>query len=301
MNYYKILNSAQTDKIEDITKKYKELAFKYHPDRNISNTSEATEKFKEINQAFSNIKLNHNKTYRSFAQNKFDFKHFTDKLINKGELLNTIINKAKNIDVTEFFNVFFDNIKQFRFYYDDIFSKIQTDDINVTINVELSDIFNNEEKIINMVRKRKCFKCYTNDLKFCRTCDNKIYYEQEKCFIVNCADQVVVFSGESNEEKNKKPGDIIIKFICKPNSIFNIINDHDILYTINHFTKEPIRNEFIYLDKQTYIFECSYPFASSYIIPCKGINIPYSTKRGNIIIKINTFNGENNNFKFRLK
>ena len=34
MNYYKDLNCSSTDSIEFITKKYKELALKYHPDRN---------------------------------------------------------------------------------------------------------------------------------------------------------------------------------------------------------------------------------------------------------------------------
>ena len=39
MNYYKDLNCSSTDSIEFITKKYKELALKYHPDR--TNVEEA--------------------------------------------------------------------------------------------------------------------------------------------------------------------------------------------------------------------------------------------------------------------
>ena len=300
MNYYEILNSKNTDKIEDITKKYKELALKYHPDKN-NNDKLSTEKFKEITNAFYNIKNNHNKNKSFFRDQKFDFKNFTDKLINKGEILNNIINKAKNIDVSEFFTLFFENIKKYRFYYDDIFSEIQTEDIKVNINVKLEDIYNKEEKLINLIRIRKCKHCYTNDIKYCTICNNKIYCEQEKCFIVNCSEKLIMFPGESNEEKNKKPGDIIVNFITKKHDLYTIYNEYDILYTIDYNNSDIITHEFKYLDNQTYVFECSAPFSESYIINNKGLNIPYSSIKGNLIIKLNYFKRINNNFKFILK
>jgi len=48
-NYYKILGVDKNSSKEDIKKAYKKLAKQYHPDLN--KNSDATEKFKEINEA----------------------------------------------------------------------------------------------------------------------------------------------------------------------------------------------------------------------------------------------------------
>jgi DnaJ-class molecular chaperone len=296
MNYYNILGVKETDSIEYITKKYKELAKRYHPDRNPLNTISATEKFKEINVAFTNIKEKHNK----FNKPGIDFKLFTEKLINKGEFMNGIFNKAKTIDMGQLFAAMFKNIKKIRFYYDDIFSETSTDDININVNVELKDIYNSEEKLINLVRKRKCIDCFTNDLAFCTVCNNKIYYEQEKVFVINCNEKLIIFAGESNEEKNNKPGDIIIRILPKTHNDFVIFNNYDILYYIFSNKAEDIKHEFVFLDNLSYHFECYYPYSDHYTIENKGLCIPYSDKRGNLIIKIVQKHETNINFKLYL-
>ena len=50
-DYYKILNVNIFSNIETIKKSYRELAMKYHPDRNAGNI-EAEEKFKDITEAY---------------------------------------------------------------------------------------------------------------------------------------------------------------------------------------------------------------------------------------------------------
>ena len=296
MNYYNILGVEETDSIEYITKKYKELAKIYHPDRNPLNTTAATEKFKEINVAFTSIKEKHNK----FNKPAVDFKMFTEKIINKGEFINSIFNKAKTIDMGQLFAAMFKNIKKIRFYYDDIFSETSTDDINITVNVDLKDIYNREDKLINLVRKRKCVECFTNDLAFCTICSNKIYYEQEKIFVINCSEKLIIFAGESNEEKNNKPGDIIIRILPKKHNDFFIFNNYDILYYIFSNQAEDIKHEFVFLDNQPYHFECSFPYSDHYTIENKGLYIPYSDKRGNLVIKIVQKHENNTNFKLYL-
>lgn len=53
-DYYKVLEVKKNDSIEDIKKKYKKLALKYHPDKTSDDKKKAyEEKFKEINEAYS--------------------------------------------------------------------------------------------------------------------------------------------------------------------------------------------------------------------------------------------------------
>jgi len=58
--YYNILGLKSTATIEEIKKKYKKLALKYHPDRNAGQPenviNEATERFKVINHAYSYLR-----------------------------------------------------------------------------------------------------------------------------------------------------------------------------------------------------------------------------------------------------
>ena len=50
-NYYEVLWISKTASADEIKKAYRNLAFKYHPDRN-SGDKVAEEKFKEINEAY---------------------------------------------------------------------------------------------------------------------------------------------------------------------------------------------------------------------------------------------------------
>lgn len=52
-NYYQILNVSKDATLEEIKKAYKNLALKYHPDRNINNKKEAEQRFKEIVEAYT--------------------------------------------------------------------------------------------------------------------------------------------------------------------------------------------------------------------------------------------------------
>lgn len=51
-DYYSILGVSKTSGDEDIKKAYRNLAFKYHPDRNAGNKS-AEEHFKEVSEAYA--------------------------------------------------------------------------------------------------------------------------------------------------------------------------------------------------------------------------------------------------------
>lgn len=55
MNYYEILGVNQNSDIRDIKKAYRKLALKWHPDKNQENKTVATNKFKQITEAYDTL------------------------------------------------------------------------------------------------------------------------------------------------------------------------------------------------------------------------------------------------------
>jgi DnaJ homolog subfamily A member 5 len=51
--HYEVFELPRECSEEDIKKQYKKLALRYHPDKNIGNEDEATQRFKEISTAYS--------------------------------------------------------------------------------------------------------------------------------------------------------------------------------------------------------------------------------------------------------
>ena len=51
-DYYAILGVEKNATSEEINKSYRKLAIQWHPDKNLDNAQEASEKFKEINEAY---------------------------------------------------------------------------------------------------------------------------------------------------------------------------------------------------------------------------------------------------------
>ena len=51
-DYYSILGVPENANVNEIKKKYRSLAMKYHPDRNQDNREKAEERFKQISEAY---------------------------------------------------------------------------------------------------------------------------------------------------------------------------------------------------------------------------------------------------------
>ena len=89
-DYYNILGINKSANETDIKKAYRKLAVKFHPDKNPGNT-EAEEKFKKINEAYSVL---------SDKEKKEKYDRFGVEGLNSGQNMN-------NVNPNEIFNMFF--------------------------------------------------------------------------------------------------------------------------------------------------------------------------------------------------
>lgn len=237
MNPYDILGIDANSSNEDIRKQYIKLAMKYHPDRNknkpIEIQHEYENKFKEINDAYSKI---------NSENNEFSFSE------------DSIFDKFKNLDYKDIANKIFKEASLFsKFMFDQ--NEVYTNNINVNLNIELFDIYNNIKKTFSLEITKRCRKCMgigvkVNENNFvpCNNCYGAKYLKQKKEFEIFAGEGKQIFFKQSNEEYGKKTGNVIVNIIPKKNNDYIILNNINICYYVN---KPNI--SFLYLDNKRYI------------------------------------------------
>jgi len=55
-DYYKVLGVSRDATEAEVTKAYRKLALKHHPDKNQDNKEEAEEKFKRVTEAYDTLR-----------------------------------------------------------------------------------------------------------------------------------------------------------------------------------------------------------------------------------------------------
>tara|TARA_Y100000591_G_scaffold332585_1_gene370526 strand:+ start:588 stop:1472 length:885 start_codon:yes stop_codon:yes gene_type:complete len=247
MDDYSILGVSKSDTLETITKKYKKLALKYHPDRNKDNKKECEEKFKEISRAYTNIiNGSPNSNRDALFSNLDSFKQYF-KNINYENILNNVIN----------------NISKYNDYVVTNDTSLEkTEDLYINAKIELYDIYNCIEKNININRTRKCENCKglgrDLNLKLCTICYGKKYVDKLINLKFNCRFKHITFTNYSNHEYNKTPGNIIINLIPKDNTNYSILNNYDLLYSIDINEIEnnnEVKINILHLDNKEYKFK----------------------------------------------
>ncbi|RZF31898.1 hypothetical protein LSTR_LSTR017468, partial [Laodelphax striatellus] len=125
--HYEVLNVPRDADFEDIKKSYRKLAIKWHPDKNLENTAEATEQFQLIQQAFEVLSDPHERKWYD------DHREAILKGKSGGEY------KDDSLDVYEFFTTtcfkgYGDDRKGFYTVYREVFDKIAAEDSEYQTN-----------------------------------------------------------------------------------------------------------------------------------------------------------------------
>ena len=315
---FKILGCSNKASKEEIIKKYRLLALKYHPDRNI-NVSE-TEKqkmedqFKEISCAYKFLEKNNFKNNYINLNNEYSEFTYSFNFLNKDFIFNSmkIGNFFKNMDFDNIANNILKEVNNIQdLYKKDDESIEKSQDITINARVNLLDIYNKVKKELKIKCVKKCSLCMglgydINTKAKCQDCNGiKIKeVEQNIEFYSNIKNTQLL--GRGNEEINKRPGDIYINLFPQPNNNFRIIDDYNIIfeciinlesndneYNSNKFTIREntliFEKEIEYLDLKTYKIQIINPlplFKREYNIEKYGLCFPDDNKHGMLIINI---------------
>lgn len=143
-DYYKILGVDKTADEKELKKAYRQLSLKFHPDKNPGN-KEAEEKFKEVAEAY---RILSDKDLRQ----RYDTFGTVDDSFGGGE-----------VNPEDIFREFFRNSGFNPFTSDfeesDYQKQVSGADKRLHVNVTLSDIYNNVNKVIKYTVNRPCEKC----------------------------------------------------------------------------------------------------------------------------------------------
>jgi molecular chaperone DnaJ len=102
-DYYKILGVSANASEDDIKKAYRDLALKFHPDKNKSHDAE--EKFKEINEAFAVLRdPQKRRQYDAYGAEGFG-RMFTQEDIFRGFDINEIFRQVNEGNFQDLFNI----------------------------------------------------------------------------------------------------------------------------------------------------------------------------------------------------
>ena len=167
MDYYNTLGISKSATDDDIKRAYRALAKKYHPDANQDNKEQATEKFKEISEAYE-VLMDKNKrsTYDrfgydglkgSFGSGGFnmnrDFTHFED----LGDIFEGLFGGG-GLGGGSIFDLFTGGGRN-GFRQREGSRVIKGGDIRVNMKLSLKEVANGVGKKIKLKRYEKCDMC----------------------------------------------------------------------------------------------------------------------------------------------
>ena len=141
-NYYETLGVSEEATQEEIKKSFRELAKKWHPDRNPDDKKKSEEKFKEVSEAYSTLSDEAKKA-------QYDHKR------KYGDVPDGIsYGNYQGVDISSFFpNADFYNSRRSRS------RRIRGPDIRMAVELTLREVVNGCSKVITLIRPVKCNDC----------------------------------------------------------------------------------------------------------------------------------------------
>lgn len=233
-NYYEILGIPKTATDDEIRKAYRQLALKYHPDKNKS--SEAEEKFKLVAEAYEILS---NKEKRA-AYDKFGNANMQDGFSNfencgtqfkfsyHGNPFQTFASVFES-DPFSFFNVKGDGHLGMENLVDSRKNKKQDPPIQHNLSVSLEEVLKGCTKKMKIIRK-------VNSLGLVR--------REDKVLTINVkpgwkAGTKITFPREGDQNSGTIPADIVFIIQDKPDKTFKR-EGADILYTAKVSLKDAL-------------------------------------------------------------
>ena len=154
-DYYEILGVSRNASLDEIKQKYRELALKYHPDRNKDKNAE--EKFKEINEAYAVLSDPEKRAqYDRYGPENFN-QHFSEEDIFRGFDINDIFQNFgfDNLETGDIFDIFgFGQNRNQRTRNVDV-----GNDLLTKVSVSLEEAAAGAEKTIRIKHVKKCDRC----------------------------------------------------------------------------------------------------------------------------------------------
>lgn len=145
-NYYDILGVSKSASKDEIKKAYRKLSKQYHPDRNPGD-KQAEEKFKQINEAYETLSDDNKKAQYDnpgFGSG-FDFSGFSSGGFDPFEAMRSAFGGGGMHGFSSGFNTN---------------KPVQNgQDVHITYNISLTDIYNIQEIVLKYTRRKKCSVC----------------------------------------------------------------------------------------------------------------------------------------------
>ena len=272
-NYYEVLNVDKNATEEDIKKSYKKLALLHHPDRNQGNP-ESSEKFKEVNEAYSILSNNDKRT-------QYDMMGHVDSSFDGIDPF-SVFNNIFQQHMGNFMNMRYDN----EINLGDMFSMAGMQDgtcpfgnIHVRVHTfptreeEFEEMPNIQGIFKNFLKEKKIIKekikiingkpeaiIYNLNVSFSDIYDKKMkkititrirkkngdYIEKKKKIEIPIYSREILLESEGNEYKDyNEKGDVIINIYNNQDDNFKRVNEYDLL-TYKDITIDQFYSAFIY-------------------------------------------------------
>jgi len=318
-DYYKELGLNKDSSEEEIKKKYRKLAIKYHPDKNQGN-KESEEKFKSISEAYEVLSdITKKQEFDTRSPNGKSYSPF-------GGFESSFFGGGSDI-----FNQFFGGNSPFgNFYKREEFS--ENLDININVNIDFKQIYQNDKIAIKYNKFINCDDCNgtgfdksgqsydcdvcdgtgLNNGRTCEYCQGTGKIHSEKC--KKCNGEKVILKetevilqniseirgnsrnvqygyGSQSKYYREKVGSLILNINSINNSKCSIINNYDLILTLDIHYQDAIdgnKIDYIHVDDSKLEIQLPNKTKNDDIIKIKDKGLLKNDgKRADLYLKIN--------------